>query len=282
MTPNNLKLNPNPPVEWRVQWEIDILANTAEDAAREARDIQRDPHSTASVFKVCGDGANIWTEIDIGAIDPTPEIPTAPAPVDNPVDHPEQAEREGWRLWIKDGRYQIVMLDDPAHPQPDQFASDSAAQDFVALRAMQGSVYHLAAINAVNTPAPPPKFDAHSLEPGDLASTLNHGVVEIRSVFQTDVIVRLKGGARDGFITVLGIEEIMGRYSVPPAIPAPEAPTPQRPWHPRVALYRGRGVIVSHPLPATSELTFVEKLYHVSFSDGTLGTARASDLQFFD
>ena len=82
MTPNNLKLNPNPPQEWRVKWEIDILTDTAEDAAREARDIQRDPRSIASVFHVIGEGMDKFVEIDLGEIDPIPEITThhAPAP----------------------------------------------------------------------------------------------------------------------------------------------------------------------------------------------------------
>lgn len=80
MTPNNLKLNPNPPVEWRVKWEIDILADTAEDAARQARDIQRDPRSIASVFLVAGEGLGVWHEIDLGPLEsPEPTQVVEPA-----------------------------------------------------------------------------------------------------------------------------------------------------------------------------------------------------------
>lgn len=37
---------------YTVVWRIDILAKTAEDAARQALDIQRDPFSFATVFEV--------------------------------------------------------------------------------------------------------------------------------------------------------------------------------------------------------------------------------------
>lgn len=35
-----------------IKWEIDIEANTSEEAARQALDIQRDINSTALVFEV--------------------------------------------------------------------------------------------------------------------------------------------------------------------------------------------------------------------------------------
>ena len=156
MTPNNLKLNPNPPKEWRVVWEIDILAGTAEDAAREARDIQRDPRSIASVFLVGNPQRelDVFETIDLGEIDPVPEIPTAPAPVGNPIDHPEQAEREGWGLFGVDGRYQILMLDDPSYRPPEQLESDGAALAFVGHRATNGSRYHQAALDLVGQLVP--------------------------------------------------------------------------------------------------------------------------------
>jgi hypothetical protein len=37
---------------YRVTWEIDIEADSARDAARKAQEIQLDPSSTATVFKV--------------------------------------------------------------------------------------------------------------------------------------------------------------------------------------------------------------------------------------
>jgi hypothetical protein len=38
--------------QFRVSWEIDIEAGTAEQAARQALAIQRDPESTATIFEV--------------------------------------------------------------------------------------------------------------------------------------------------------------------------------------------------------------------------------------
>jgi len=38
--------------EWRVHWEIDVYADSPENAARRALAIQRDPASTATVFAV--------------------------------------------------------------------------------------------------------------------------------------------------------------------------------------------------------------------------------------
>lgn len=38
--------------DYLVQWEINIVADTAEDAARQALAIQRDPTSHATVFDV--------------------------------------------------------------------------------------------------------------------------------------------------------------------------------------------------------------------------------------
>lgn len=39
---------------YRVAWEIDLEADSPEDAARQALEIQRDPNSTATAFKVDG------------------------------------------------------------------------------------------------------------------------------------------------------------------------------------------------------------------------------------
>ena len=38
--------------EYRVKWEIDVEAETPQDAAREALQIQRDTESVATVFEV--------------------------------------------------------------------------------------------------------------------------------------------------------------------------------------------------------------------------------------
>ncbi|MFE0704956.1 hypothetical protein [Streptomyces sp. NPDC058872] len=52
-----------------VTWEIDIEADAPEEAARKALGIQRDPHSTATVFGVHSDGR--YTEVDTAAVEHT-------------------------------------------------------------------------------------------------------------------------------------------------------------------------------------------------------------------
>lgn len=39
-------------IEWTVSWEIQVTASSAEEAARKALAIQRNPGSTATVFAV--------------------------------------------------------------------------------------------------------------------------------------------------------------------------------------------------------------------------------------
>ena len=39
--------------EYRVTWEIDVEADTPEDAARQAQTYQRDPDAIVGVFDVC-------------------------------------------------------------------------------------------------------------------------------------------------------------------------------------------------------------------------------------
>lgn len=53
---------------YRVIWEIDIEAESPEDAAREAMLIQHDPTSWASVFDVYDADGN-QTQVDLSAID---------------------------------------------------------------------------------------------------------------------------------------------------------------------------------------------------------------------
>lgn len=48
---------------YRVRWEIDIEANTPQQAAQEALVIQRDPNSNATVFDV-EDSRGVSIEID--------------------------------------------------------------------------------------------------------------------------------------------------------------------------------------------------------------------------
>lgn len=47
-----------------VQWEIDISADNPEDAAREALEIMRDPHSEALFFKIIDNSGHL-TDIDL-------------------------------------------------------------------------------------------------------------------------------------------------------------------------------------------------------------------------
>lgn len=53
---------------YRVMWEIDIEATSPEDAAQQARAIQLDPESIATIFLVSGEGAEEEIDTaDIGA-----------------------------------------------------------------------------------------------------------------------------------------------------------------------------------------------------------------------
>jgi hypothetical protein len=52
--------------DYRVTWEIDVSAETPEDAAMKARRIQLDPASSATVFKVAldqGDGPQVTVDL---------------------------------------------------------------------------------------------------------------------------------------------------------------------------------------------------------------------------
>ena len=54
---------------YRVSWEIDIEADSAEAAAREALAIQRKPDSIATVFEVKAEGESESVSVDLTAID---------------------------------------------------------------------------------------------------------------------------------------------------------------------------------------------------------------------
>jgi len=49
---------------YRVKWEIDIEADSPEEAAKESLKIQRDPDSVATIFDVTDDNG-VTTEIDL-------------------------------------------------------------------------------------------------------------------------------------------------------------------------------------------------------------------------
>jgi hypothetical protein len=53
---------------YRVIWEIDIDAETPEDAAREALEIQRDPVSRATAFR-CFDENGDCSNVDVTQLD---------------------------------------------------------------------------------------------------------------------------------------------------------------------------------------------------------------------
>lgn len=59
--------------DYRVKWEIDVFdVDSAEDAAREALRIQRDPASTATVFDVLPvqpPGLVPFTTVDLDEVD---------------------------------------------------------------------------------------------------------------------------------------------------------------------------------------------------------------------
>jgi hypothetical protein len=45
--------------EYRVRWEIDVTADSPQEAARIALAVQRDITSTALVFEVCDEGGHV-------------------------------------------------------------------------------------------------------------------------------------------------------------------------------------------------------------------------------
>lgn len=51
--------------EYRVKWEIDIEAESPEEAARIALDIQRDPDSIATAFDVTNRFNDTTTHVDL-------------------------------------------------------------------------------------------------------------------------------------------------------------------------------------------------------------------------
>jgi len=51
--------------EYLVQWTIEILADSPEDAARQALAIQRDPFSSSTVFQVAGDDNGEFETVDL-------------------------------------------------------------------------------------------------------------------------------------------------------------------------------------------------------------------------
>jgi hypothetical protein len=53
---------------YRVTWQIDIEADSIEEAARKAKQIQQDPVSTANVFEVSKRGEGV-IEVDLDLID---------------------------------------------------------------------------------------------------------------------------------------------------------------------------------------------------------------------
>lgn len=55
--------------EYHVTWTIDVDADTAEDAARHAREIQLRPDSSATVFRVTQFGSRISDVLDLDEID---------------------------------------------------------------------------------------------------------------------------------------------------------------------------------------------------------------------
>jgi hypothetical protein len=61
---------------YKVAWEIDIEADSPEDAAREALAIMRNPHSIATVFEVWGNDQ--VTHVDLTEIDDRYAATTGP------------------------------------------------------------------------------------------------------------------------------------------------------------------------------------------------------------
>ena len=56
-------------MQFRVSWKIDIEAESAEEAARAALAIQREPDSIATVFEVMAEGDAHTVAVDLTEID---------------------------------------------------------------------------------------------------------------------------------------------------------------------------------------------------------------------
>lgn len=69
--------------EYLVEWSIELSAESPEDAARQALEIQRDPDSSATVFYVMefdGDGEPI--RVDLDALDDYDDLVANNVPVE--------------------------------------------------------------------------------------------------------------------------------------------------------------------------------------------------------
>jgi|TARA_R100001015_G_C4596932_1_gene152097 hypothetical protein len=49
--------------EYRIVWELDVIARNPEEAAKQALDVQRDPESDALLFYVSGEGHNYFVDL---------------------------------------------------------------------------------------------------------------------------------------------------------------------------------------------------------------------------
>ena len=49
--------------EYRVVWELNVIARNPEEAAKEALSVQRDPESQALTFYVSGEGHNYLVDL---------------------------------------------------------------------------------------------------------------------------------------------------------------------------------------------------------------------------
>lgn len=63
-------MNNTPENQYLVTWIIDIYAESPEDAAAQARKIQLDPKSVATVFDVQDQKSNVTTSIDLETAEP--------------------------------------------------------------------------------------------------------------------------------------------------------------------------------------------------------------------
>lgn len=64
------------PTNYRVSWEIDVLASSPEEAAREARAAQTRPGTMATVFTVQGEGFTDPVAVDLTELDGAAPAPT--------------------------------------------------------------------------------------------------------------------------------------------------------------------------------------------------------------
>ena len=88
------------PRQYQVRWEIDIEADTPQEAAEEALHIQRDADSIATVFDVTDAETGETTNVDVNPGDKLTKVQPMKAPL-SPEQEQEWEHEYGYRGKVK-------------------------------------------------------------------------------------------------------------------------------------------------------------------------------------